>query len=118
MPPGEELGEEIRSWNLPNPHDGNIIKHKQMCFLSRFFVNCSFLDMDISQLSVQMRIEEWAVCTENQQYGFFVVCSFSTLTSRAVFTSLSIRLIQKGISPLVKKKKKNTNVKMDIESTL
>jgi len=36
--------------------------------------------------------------------GFVVVCSFSTLKSRAVFTSLSIQLIQKDISPLNGKK--------------
>lgn len=50
-----------------------------------------------------------AVC-----FFFFVVCSFSTLKSRAVYTSLSIHFIQKDISPL--DGEKNTESECQMQS--
>lgn len=59
------------------------------------------------QVSVHMRTEERAVCVEVQQFGFVlffsvvvVVCSFSTLKTRADCNLLSIQFLLKDMFSL------------------
>lgn len=68
--------------------------------------------MDISQLSVQMQIEEWAVCIENQQF-FFVFFSFvasAILNSGLISLHFQFSWFRKIFPSQQNKKKKAENL--------